>query len=177
MEKSPYLARVFEDDVLGRLPKTGHPRIRRTMLSLIGMHHASYDSSPRSYTPHIGAYSSWFALQTTSASSSSTTLSVPSSTRAEASRSSTPIPPTNPLNPADPSSQGQVLLSQQDTTRLLMAAVGYVVAALPDSSLCLQAASALRNLCDANRKTLAPQIAAFADLHASLSSVPVSGFR
>ncbi len=54
-----------------------------------------------------------------------------------------------------------------------MNVVGYVVSALTDQSLCLQAASALRNLCDANRKTLAPQIAAFAELHAGLERIPV----
>lgn len=54
-----------------------------------------------------------------------------------------------------------------------MSAVSYVVAALTDPSLCLQAASALGNLCDANRRALAPQIAAFAELHAGLERIPV----
>ncbi|TFK73053.1 ARM repeat-containing protein [Pluteus cervinus] len=62
----------------------------------------------------------------------------------------------------------------ESTTPLLMNVVGYVVSALTDPSLCLQAASALRNLCDANRKTLAPQIAAFAELHAGLERIPDS---
>lgn len=59
-----------------------------------------------------------------------------------------------------------------------MTVLGYVVAALTDPSLCLQAALALRNLCDANRKALAPQISAFAELYAGLGSIPVclSGF-
>jgi hypothetical protein len=56
---------------------------------------------------------------------------------------------------------------------LLMNAITYVVAALPEPSLWLQAANALRDLCDANRSVLAPHIGAFADLHASLTSVPV----
>lgn len=57
----------------------------------------------------------------------------------------------------------------------LMATVGFVVAALPDPQLCLQAANALRSLCDANRKALAPHIGAFAELHAGLTQIPVSG--
>ncbi|THV01907.1 ARM repeat-containing protein [Dendrothele bispora CBS 962.96] len=57
---------------------------------------------------------------------------------------------------------------------LLMTCVSYVVQALPVQTLCLQAASALRNLCDANRKALAPQIGAFAELHAGLAQVPDS---
>ncbi|KAK0200747.1 armadillo-type protein [Desarmillaria ectypa] len=55
---------------------------------------------------------------------------------------------------------------------MLLSAVGYVVAALPEPSLSVQAALALRNLCDANRKLLAPQIGAFAELHADLARVP-----
>lgn len=54
-----------------------------------------------------------------------------------------------------------------------MNAVSYVVAALPEQSLCLSAANALRDLCDANRGALAPHIGAFADLHAGLTGVPV----
>lgn len=54
-----------------------------------------------------------------------------------------------------------------------MSAISYVVQSLPDQLLSLQAASALRNLCDANRKALAPQIGAFAELHAGLAQVPV----
>jgi len=38
--------------------------------------------------------------------------------------------------------------------------ISYVVAALPEPSLCLQAANALRDLCDANRVALAPHISA-----------------
>ncbi|KAK7463063.1 hypothetical protein VKT23_007649 [Stygiomarasmius scandens] len=57
---------------------------------------------------------------------------------------------------------------------LLMTCISYVVQALPDQSLSLQAASALRNLCDSNRKALAPQISAFAELHAGLAQVPDS---
>jgi len=54
-----------------------------------------------------------------------------------------------------------------------MSVLTYVASALTDPALCLQAANALRNLCDANRKVLAPQIGAFAQLHAALGSIPV----
>ncbi|EIN05146.1 ARM repeat-containing protein [Punctularia strigosozonata HHB-11173 SS5] len=57
-------------------------------------------------------------------------------------------------------------------TSLLMNAVSYVVAALSEPGLCLHAANALRELCDANRAALAPHISAFAQLNAGLSSVP-----
>jgi hypothetical protein len=60
--------------------------------------------------------------------------------------------------------------SQQSS--LLMNAVSYVVSALSDPSLCLPAANALRELCDANRVALAPHISAFAQLNAGLSSIP-----
>ncbi|KAF9228193.1 ARM repeat-containing protein [Gyrodon lividus] len=55
---------------------------------------------------------------------------------------------------------------------LLMNAISYVVAALPEPSLCLPAANALRDLCDANRGALAPHIGAFAELHAGLTGIP-----
>ncbi|KAF8835272.1 ARM repeat-containing protein [Paxillus ammoniavirescens] len=55
---------------------------------------------------------------------------------------------------------------------LLMNAISYVVAALPEPSLCLPAANALRDLCDANRAALAPHIGAFAELHAELTGIP-----
>ncbi|KAG6901557.1 hypothetical protein C0995_010614 [Termitomyces sp. Mi166 len=57
---------------------------------------------------------------------------------------------------------------------LLMSVLTYVASALTDPTLCLQAAIALRNLCDANRKALAPEIGAFGQLHAALGSIPVS---
>ncbi|KIK52851.1 hypothetical protein GYMLUDRAFT_179628 [Collybiopsis luxurians FD-317 M1] len=57
---------------------------------------------------------------------------------------------------------------------LLMSVISYVVQCLPDQMLSLHAASALRNLCDANRKALAPRIGAFAELHAGLAQVPDS---
>lgn len=37
LEKSPQLARLFNHEVLGRLPTTGNLRLRRTSLSVIGM--------------------------------------------------------------------------------------------------------------------------------------------
>ena len=43
--------------------------------------------------------------------------------------------------------------------------------ALSEPSLCLPAAIALRDLCDANRAALAPHITAFGELHAGLSRV------
>ncbi|KAG6853078.1 hypothetical protein C0991_007008 [Blastosporella zonata] len=57
---------------------------------------------------------------------------------------------------------------------LLMSVLTYVASALTDPLLCLQAAIALRNLCDANRKALAPEIGAFGQLHAALGSIPDS---
>jgi hypothetical protein len=59
------------------------------------------------------------------------------------------------------------------TPSLLMNAISYVVTALPEPALCLPAANALRDLCDANRAALAPHIGAFAELHAGLSGISV----
>jgi hypothetical protein len=53
----------------------------------------------------------------------------------------------------------------------LLAVLGYVAPALNEASLCLPAANALRDLCDANRAALAPHITAFGELHAGLSRV------
>lgn len=55
---------------------------------------------------------------------------------------------------------------------LLMNAISYVAAALPEPSLCLPAANSLRDLCDANRVALAPHIGAFGELHAGLTGIP-----
>ncbi|KAH8077079.1 ARM repeat-containing protein [Cristinia sonorae] len=55
---------------------------------------------------------------------------------------------------------------------LLMNAITYVVSALPDQSLCLHAANALRDLCDHNRVALAPHISAFGQLHANIANIP-----
>lgn len=57
-------------------------------------------------------------------------------------------------------------------TTLLMNIISYVVAALSEPSLCLPAANALRELCDANRTVLAPHIGAFSQLHAGLTGIP-----
>ncbi|CAA7262307.1 unnamed protein product [Cyclocybe aegerita] len=57
---------------------------------------------------------------------------------------------------------------------LLLTVLSYVVSALPDPSLCLSAATALRNLCEANRKDLAVHIGAFGELHAGLNRIPDS---
>ncbi|PFH48182.1 hypothetical protein AMATHDRAFT_66058 [Amanita thiersii Skay4041] len=111
MEKMPFISRLFGPEILGKLPTTGHLRIRRTMLNV------------------IGTYSSWFATQ-----------------------------------PA--------IIPNPNAPNLLLAVLNYIVCALNDSSLCLHAANALRNLCDSNRKALAPHIAAFAELHAGLEQIP-----
>ncbi|KAJ7493752.1 armadillo-type protein, partial [Mycena latifolia] len=52
----------------------------------------------------------------------------------------------------------------------------YVLGALKDADrgVCLQAALALRSLCDANRRALADRIGAFAEVHAGLGGVPDS---
>lgn len=36
LDNTSYLTRLFSPEILGRLPQTGHDRIRRTTLSLIG---------------------------------------------------------------------------------------------------------------------------------------------
>ncbi|EAU87903.1 hypothetical protein CC1G_01550 [Coprinopsis cinerea okayama7 len=113
LDNAPQLARLFSSDVLGRLPTTGHNRLRRTTLSL------------------IGSYSTWF----------------PSYMK------STSIPVDS---------------------NLLMNVLNYVVTALSDQALCLQAATAFRNICDANRKALAPHISAFGQLHDNLDNIPDS---
>ncbi|EGN94778.1 hypothetical protein SERLA73DRAFT_171188 [Serpula lacrymans var. lacrymans S7.3] len=57
LEDNPFLARLFGHEVLGRLPRTGQDRIRRTTLGL------------------IGTYASWFTTQSlTSTPTSSPTL-------------------------------------------------------------------------------------------------------
>ena len=119
LEKAPQLARLFSQDILGRLPTTGHNRLRKTALSV------------------IGTYSTWFTTH---------------------SKSSPP-----------PSSSGS-----GDSTSLLLNVLNYVVTALTDPALCLQAAVALRNLCDTNRKALAPHILAFGQLHNGLEGIPDS---
>lgn len=55
---------------------------------------------------------------------------------------------------------------------LLMNAISYVVAGLSEPAFCLPAANALRDLCDANRRALAPHISAFGELHANLPGIP-----
>ncbi|KAH9477137.1 Importin-13 [Psilocybe cubensis] len=57
---------------------------------------------------------------------------------------------------------------------LLLTVLSYVVSALPDPTLSLPAATALRNLCEANRKELALHIAAFGELHANIGNIPDS---
>ncbi|THH07205.1 hypothetical protein EW145_g3549 [Phellinidium pouzarii] len=58
--------------------------------------------------------------------------------------------------------------------RLLLGALDYVAVALDEPILCLQAANALRQLCDANRAMLAKHISEFGRLHAHLPSIPDS---
>jgi hypothetical protein len=57
------------------------------------------------------------------------------------------------------------------TSEPLLAVLSFVAPSLSEASLCLPAAIALRDLCDANRAALAPHITAFGELHAGLSSV------
>ncbi|KAI0633121.1 ARM repeat-containing protein [Trametes polyzona] len=111
VEDSPHLRQVFGPEILGRLPKEGDDRVRRTALHV------------------IGSYASWFTTQ----------------------------PPQVPESP---------------TPSPLMSAITFVVAALPHPALCLSAANALRDLCDANRTALAPHISAFGELHAGLTGIP-----
>ncbi|KAJ7452683.1 armadillo-type protein [Mycena galericulata] len=58
----------------------------------------------------------------------------------------------------------------------LGAPLRYVLGALadPEPGVCLQGALALRSLCDANRRALAGQIGAFAEVHAGIGGVPDS---
>jgi hypothetical protein len=37
VEENAYLSRIFGLEILGRLPTTGHPRVRLTAVGLIGM--------------------------------------------------------------------------------------------------------------------------------------------
>lgn len=110
-EPNEYISKIFGPDILGRLPNTGHDRVRRTAVVL------------------IGSFSSWFTTQ-------------------------------------------PVQLPGSSAPSLLMSALGYVVSALPEPLLCLTAANALRDLCDANRLALAPHISAFGELHANIPNIP-----
>ncbi|KAK7053926.1 armadillo-type protein [Favolaschia claudopus] len=56
----------------------------------------------------------------------------------------------------------------------VLSPLGYVLGALKDPGVCLQAALALRSLCDANRRALAARIGAFAEVHAGMGGVPDS---
>ncbi|KAF8637543.1 hypothetical protein AX17_002750 [Amanita inopinata Kibby_2008] len=67
-----------------------------------------------------------------------------------------------------------VVLPNSTTPNLLLSALSYILSSLDDSSLCFHAANALRNLCDANRKALAPHISSFGELHAGLERIPDS---
>jgi hypothetical protein len=116
----------------------------------------------------LGAYSSWFA--------SHPNPSAPVSGAATPVRTPNTTPAVSPFfgdSLQIPSSQPSHQRASQTQT-LLLAALSYVVSALPNQALCLQAGVALRNLCDSNRKALAPHIAAFGELHSGLGSVPVS---
>lgn len=50
MGQSLHLPRLFSPEILGRLPSTGHGRIRRTMLTLIGMY--SFGLHDKSHRPY-----------------------------------------------------------------------------------------------------------------------------
>ncbi|KLO16646.1 ARM repeat-containing protein [Schizopora paradoxa] len=58
--------------------------------------------------------------------------------------------------------------------RMLLNVVDYVVKALDEPSLCLTAATALRDLCDTNRTKLAAHIDAFGQLHSRIDNIPDS---
>ena len=64
-------------------------------------------------------------------------------------------------------------IQSEDESNLLITALSYVVSALADPTLCQSAATALKRLCDANRKELAVHIGAFSELHSSLNAIPV----
>ncbi|KAL5498163.1 hypothetical protein ACEPAH_2293 [Sanghuangporus vaninii] len=100
------LQRLFGPEIVGRLPRSGQDRVRRTALSL------------------IGTYATWFTV------------------------------------PVD--------------NRYLLTCLSYVAEALDEPALCLSAANALRDLCDANRTALAQHIVEFGQLHARLPSIPDS---
>jgi hypothetical protein len=129
VERNIHLSRLFNPDILGRLPTTGIERVRRTALTVIGMF-SDFSAATIADRIPLGEYASWF-----------TTQSVPD------------------------------LAGAPD---LLMTSVSFVVGSLPEPLLCLQAANALRSLCDANRSFLAPHIDAFAQVHANLTGIPVS---
>ncbi|KAL0952434.1 hypothetical protein HGRIS_006706 [Hohenbuehelia grisea] len=57
------------------------------------------------------------------------------------------------------------------TPAMLMNVVGYIATALSESTLSLWAANAMRDICDANRAALAPNLGAFAQLHAALADI------
>lgn len=61
----------------------------------------------------------------------------------------------------------------EQPTPLLLNALTFVVTGLHDLVLCLPAAGALRQLCDANRTKLAPHIASFGDILTSSAKIPV----
>jgi hypothetical protein len=130
VEDNRHLARLFSSEILDRLPKAGHERVRRTILGVIGgllLSEIRIHVSLSQCRP--GTYASWFTTQATDSSTS--------------------------------------------TPSLLMNAVSIAVTALSEPSLCLEATNALRDLCDANRKALAPHINAFSEVHAGLTSIPV----
>lgn len=54
-----------------------------------------------------------------------------------------------------------------------MDAISYVATGLNDDALALRAANAFKDLCDANRLTLARDITVFGHLYVGLGSVPV----
>jgi hypothetical protein len=116
-----FLALLFSPDILGRIPISGNHRVRRTAITVLGMHFISQIYPI--LRSELGEYTSWFATQ---------------------------------------------------PTELLLQVVSFVIAALPEPSLSSAAASALKDICDANRASLAPHIGAFASLYAGLNVVAVS---
>ena len=72
VEPSEHLSRLFSQEILGKLPSSGYPRVRRTMLVLIGIQHPE-NSHPYLTASDLGSYASWF---TTLPSGSSVLLNV-----------------------------------------------------------------------------------------------------
>ncbi|KAG9119599.1 hypothetical protein FRC07_005313 [Ceratobasidium sp. 392] len=145
VDPNPALATLFGPRVLGRLPRTGTHRVRRTALAT------------------VGAYATWFT----------TGARTRAGTPAADDRTSTPTPSTSTGSTLGvPNGNGSGFGGQG--AGLLLDAVGYVVTALEEPGVCTDAARALKELCDANRTRLAPHIQSFGELHQRLPRIPAN---
>ncbi|KAF8598080.1 ARM repeat-containing protein [Ceratobasidium sp. AG-I] len=150
VDPNPALATLFGPHVLGRLPRSGTHRVRRTALGTVGAYATWFTTGARTRggTPAPDNLSS-SSLPTTGAGigvGGGATLSVPNVQNNNAG----------------------------EGVGLLLDAVGYVVAALEEPGVCTDAARALKELCDANRVRLAPHIQSFGELHQRLPRIPAS---